>query len=115
MESGVHLSPIDTSVAWHSSERRLTKLRAAFDKHPSACVGDDNPLRKTAARQLASLFIYRLLRAMRKTIPESGLWDGGRTQDIYEQMVDERLADMIAATGQFGLTEMIREELLKYS
>ena len=114
MELGIQLPTLDTTRVWQLGENRLTKLQAALEKGRSTSVDDDKSLRARAAQQLASLFIYQLLQEMRKTIPKSGLWDGGRAQEIYEQMIDERLADMIATSGQFGLTSVIHQELLKY-
>ena len=114
MESGVNVPPIGASDAWRfATAGPLTKVRSALDKAQSIS-GDDESSRAHAARQLASLFIYQLLREMRKTVPKSGLWDGGRAQEIYEQMIDERLAEEIAGTNQLGLTKMIHDELLKY-
>ena len=113
MEPGVSVPPIGASEAWRLGNAGLTTVRSALDKARSAS-GDDSTLRAHAARQLASLFIYQLLREMRKTIPKSGLFDGGRAQEIYEQMIDERLAEEIAATDQLGLAKMIHTELFKY-
>ncbi len=113
MESGVHppiatasLRPIGAAEPWGFATADLSKLRSASR--------DDESLRAHAARQLASLFVYQLLREMRKTIPKSALFDGARAQEIYEQMIDERLAEQIAASDQFGLAELIRSQLLKY-
>jgi flagellar protein FlgJ len=113
MESAVCASVAGTSFrstgaseTWQLATANLAGLRSASRT--------DKSLRADAARQLASLFVDQLLREMRKTIPESTLFDGGRAQEIYEQMIDERLADHIAASGQFGLAEMIHNQLLKY-
>jgi len=114
MESAAYVPPIGAAGAWQFDNPRLATVQSALGKIQRGASEDDESLRTEAARQLASLFVYQLLTAMRKTIPESGLWDGGRAQEIYEQMLDERLSDVIVSTGQFGLAETIRDELLKY-
>lgn len=113
MEPVIQVSLLDTVRVRQLGENRLARLQAAVGGQ-SPYGDDDNPLRAKAVHQLASLFIYQLLKEMRKTIPKSGLWDGGRAQEIYEQMIDERLADMIASSGQIGLTSIIHQELLEY-
>ena len=115
MQSAAYVPAIGTPGAWQFDNPRLKTLQSAIGRVQRGAAGDDESARAEAARQLASLFVNQLLTAMRKTIPESGLWDGGRAQDIYEQMIDERLADVIVSTGQFGLAKTIHEELLKYS
>jgi len=114
MESAAYVPPIGTPEAWQFDNPRLTKVQSALGNIQRRTSRGDESARLEAAQQLASLFVYQLLTAMRKTIPESGLWDGGRAKEIYEQMIDERLADMIVSTGQFGLAETIHQELLKY-
>jgi Rod binding domain-containing protein len=114
MQAGIQLPALDTTRTWHLAENRLARLQAAVQKRHPTSIEDDEPLRAQAAQQLASLFIFQLLQEMRKTIPKSGLFDGGRQQEMYEQMIDERLADGIAANGQFGIAPMVHQELLKY-
>lgn len=114
MESPAYVPAIGTPGAWQFDNPRLTTLQSALGRTQHGTSGDDDSSRAEAAQQLASLFVYQLLTAMRKTIPDSGLWDGGRAQEIYEQMIDERLADAIVSTGQFGLAKTIHEELVKY-
>ncbi len=114
MQAGIQSPALDTTTTWHLGENRLAGLKAAVEKRHSTSIEDDEPLRAQAAQQLASLFIFQLLQEMRKTIPKSGLFDGGREQEMYEQMTDERLADLIAANGQFGIASTIHQELLKY-
>jgi len=114
MQAGMQLPPLDTTTVWQLGENRLATLQAAAAKRPSASAADDEPLRAQAAQQFASLFIFQLLQEMRKTIPKSGLFDGGREQEMYEQMVDERLADLIATNGQFGIASTIHQQLFKY-
>ena len=114
MESAAYVPPIGVAGAWQFDNPRLAALKSALGNVQRGASGDDESSRTEVARQLGSLFVYQLLTAMRKTIPESGLWDGGRAQEIYEQMLDERLSDLIVSTGQLGLAERIRDELLKY-
>ena len=67
--------------------------------------------RKVAVKELEQHFVFTLLQEMRKTIPKSGLLDGGFAQSIQEQMLDEALSGAIAETGQFGIAKMVEEQL----
>jgi len=113
MESGISASVAGTSFRLRGVPGTMRLATANLARLRSASRTDKS-LRADAARQLASLFVYQLLREMRRTIPKSALFDGGRAQEIYEQMIDERLADHIAASDRFGLAEMIHKELMKY-
>lgn len=64
-----------------------------------------------AARQMESLFAFQLLKAMRQTVPESGLLSGGKGEDIARTLQDEMLADAIAKRGTLGLAAQLEKGL----
>jgi Rod binding domain-containing protein len=70
-------------------------------------------LRK-ATKEFESFFMLHMLRAMRKTIPENGLLDGGLGQDMYTSMFDEELSRMIAGTSRGSLSEVLYNSLEKH-
>ncbi len=66
---------------------------------------------KEACQQLEALFLYQLLRAMRKTIPRSGLFGGSFGMTLYEDLVDQQYALLLARQGVTGIGEMIYKQL----
>src|SRR3990167_7893935 len=46
---------------------------------------------KEAVQELESFFIYFLLKEMRKSVLDSGLYGENRSMDIYHDMMDEEL------------------------
>jgi flagellar protein FlgJ len=64
-----------------------------------------------AARQMESLFAFELVKAMRKTVPESGLLSGGRGEEVMRSVQDQAMAEAIAARGGLGLAETLRHSL----
>ncbi|HAA89085.1 MAG: Flagellar protein FlgJ [Thermoanaerobacterales bacterium 50_218] len=66
---------------------------------------------KDACQQLEALFLYQLLRAMRKTVPRSGLFGSSSEMAFYEELVDQQYALLLARQGVTGIGEMIYEQL----
>jgi flagellar protein FlgJ len=64
-----------------------------------------------AAKEMEALFVVQLLKAMRKTVPESGLLTGGRGEEIMRSIQDESLAQAVAARGGLGLAETLERTL----
>ncbi|MEK7794589.1 MAG: rod-binding protein [Candidatus Hydrogenedentota bacterium] len=72
----------------------------------------DSPARtKMALRELEHFFLYTMLREMRKTVPENGLFGKDSSMSIYQDMFDDAIAGHMADSGQFGLAKAIEEQL----
>lgn len=70
-----------------------------------------DPKLKTACDEVESLFIHHMLSEMRKTVTKSGLFDGGRAEEIYTSLMDAELAKTMAASGGLGLARMLQEQM----
>jgi len=73
---------------------------------------EEEKLRKACA-DFESLFVYQLLQAMRKTIPEGnpGLSFG---KDTYTMLFDQKIAEEVSKKGEgMGLKTILYEQLKK--
>jgi len=71
-----------------------------------------------AAKDMESLFLYQIIKAMRKTIPENELTQGlgfgsGLGKDIYGEIFDEELAKKMAGDGERSLANLLYKSLEK--
>lgn len=72
--------------------------------------GEDREL-KEAARQLEAIFVYRMLEAMRQTVPRGGLIEETMGEQIFRGMLDHEISMKAAETGSLGLAEIIYRQL----
>ncbi len=77
----------------------------------AAPAGTADPGLKASCDGMEALFIQHMLTEMRKTVPRSGLLDGGRAEEIYTAMMDGELAGQMAASGGLGLSSVLYEQL----
>lgn len=63
---------------------------------------------KTAATQLEAFFVRRLLAEAR---PKGGLLDTGFAGETFTQMLDEAIADKVAAAGGLGMADELARHL----
>lgn len=82
--------------------RSLDKLRQAANADPAKAV-------KQVATQFEALFMQMVLKSMREASPKSGMLDSS-DQQMYTGMLDEQLAQKIAAGGT-GLADVIARQL----
>ncbi|MEJ2059018.1 MAG: flagellar assembly peptidoglycan hydrolase FlgJ [Gammaproteobacteria bacterium] len=94
-------SPTTAPVA--TDFQGLTRLEtAARAQSPQAKV--------EAARQFEALFIQMMLKSMRDTVPQGGLF-GSQQQRLYRGLYDQQLALNMAQGGGLGLRAMILRAL----
>jgi len=67
-----------------------------------------------AARELEAFFLQELWRAMRRSIPQGGLFRGAPGSRMFEEMLDEERSRLMAASNQLGLAALIYERTLPY-
>jgi Rod binding domain-containing protein len=65
--------------------------------------------RQAAAKELQTIFLTQLLRAMRKTVPESDFLPRSPARDVYEGMFDRSVAEAVAARDPLGMVRALGE------
>ena len=61
--------------------------------------------------EFEAILIKQMLNAMRKSVPKSGLVDGGMAEEFFEDMLYDEYAKNMAETAQFGLGDLIVKQL----
>ncbi len=77
-------------------------------------VSQDKEKLKEACQQFESIFINYMLKSMRATVPDGGLFEKGVAYDIVQSMHDMALAEEISLSGGIGLAKQLYDELSKY-
>ena len=97
---------IEKNLFSQMTEKNLERLRneSSFGK-----LGSEKGIEKVS-RDFESVFLHKLLTAMRKTVPKSGLLDSFAS-DMYQSMMDEEIAKEMSTKKGMGMGEMIYNEL----
>jgi len=72
---------------------------------------DSNRLEETCC-ELESIFVYYLLKEMRATVPKSGFFGGGKTEEMYTSILDQQLAKEIASKRELGISRALLQQLM---
>jgi len=79
---------------------------APSGKEPGKNRLDADKLKK-ACGDFESIFVAKLFKAMRGSIPRSGLFDKGSQQEMYQSLFDEEISKHLAKRGGIGLGNMM--------
>jgi peptidoglycan hydrolase FlgJ len=66
---------------------------------------------KKVLQEFERLFLFQMLREMRKTIPKSTLFQEDSQKDFYDEMMDDTMAGQLANSGQFGLAKLMEAQI----
>lgn len=64
-----------------------------------------------AAQDLEGIFIGELFKAMRATVPDDGLLSQAPGQDLFQGLMDDRIASLHAERSRGGLSESLYRQL----
>ena len=68
---------------------------------------------KQACADFESIFVYYMLKSMRKSLPQNGLFDTTQGQKVYEGMADQAMSENIARGRGMGLGELLYTQLTR--
>lgn len=86
--------------------RALDDLKVRARNNPETALKD-------AAKQFEVLFMNMLLKSMRDTVPQEGLFDSEQTR-FYTSMLDQQLSEKMSTRG-IGLAEIMVRQLQRQS
>jgi hypothetical protein len=115
----LHTQPNTAAAA--KSPMQTARVRSATELAALTSIGrppqGDDPavMRETAAKLLSQLFFAPLLAEARKNPFGADFANGGRTEAIFGEQLDMRVADAVANSGAGGVTAQLTRELTAWS
>lgn len=94
--------PVAAQQLYHSFD--------GFEQMRAQARDGDSEALSGAAKQFESVFVQMMLKAMRDTVPEGGLFESEQS-DFYEGMFDQQISLNIANGKGIGLAEVIERQM----
>lgn len=64
-----------------------------------------------ACIEMESIFVGKMLKEMRKTVPKTGWIDGGFAEEIFEDMLYDEYAMSMSRNSNLGMAKMLYDQL----
>ena len=68
-----------------------------------------------ACRDFESLFVQQMMKQMRQTVPQEGLFSGGNAEKTYTSMLDGEMSKVISQQRGIGLAPALIRQLMDLS
>jgi murein DD-endopeptidase MepM/ murein hydrolase activator NlpD len=101
------LTQVPTDLLTSQGSRLEDKIRIA---QSSTGAGQKQALKKVS-QEFEAIFIGQLLKVMRETIEESGLFGGGFGKSIYTELFDQEISLSMARRGALGISDLLYRNL----
>ncbi|NLA58042.1 MAG: hypothetical protein GX855_03945 [Firmicutes bacterium] len=110
---------VDAAAARRLDTRLETVQRKAH--LPGHGVGDEGPdLEKQkqqlwqASQELEAIFLQQMVSAMQRTVPrDEGVIQRSQAEELFQGMLDEELAKVMAESGEMGLAKALYQQLVQ--
>ncbi len=102
---------INSDLIWQNY--RTTRTEKEIDSlNKNAEVQSENEKLKALTEEFTSILMKQMFKAMRKTIPENKMLDGGFAEDVFTDMLDDEISTLGAKRDGFNtLSRLLYEEL----
>lgn len=97
-------------IQFGNISRLMPESSAVQRAKKAAGTGKPDELQKVC-RDFESIFIQQMMQQMRQTVPQNGLFSGGRAEQIYTSMLDGEMSKNFAQERGMGLSEVMYRQL----
>jgi peptidoglycan hydrolase FlgJ len=98
-------------------------MKSTIDPQAAVAAAQQTPdIRKTqrdrkslkkSCQEFEAIFIQSMFKAMRKTVPESGLIKEDNASELYRDMLDQEVASKISRQQSLGLADQMYRQMEK--
>lgn len=106
----MNLNP-DTSLALMQATQGETSNRVLNTK--GAVKNKDMEKLEAAAKDFEALFVTEMMKPMFEGIKPDPTFGGGKGEEIFQGMMLQEYGKMMAETGQLGVADAVKQELIR--
>ncbi len=111
----MEINKLNLNDTIYQSKTKSTKQEANQFKEmlEKAQQSENSEDLKSACKQFESIFTNILLKNMRRTVGDGGLTEKSQAREMFEEMLDEKIAEEVSKGQGIGLAQTIYEQLSK--
>ena len=88
-----------------------TELKRTIDKYDTSKMDNTHKRLWDACVEVESLFVAKMLKEMRKTVPKNEWLHGGHAEEIFEDMLYDEYSLNMSKNYNFGMARLLYDEM----
>jgi peptidoglycan hydrolase FlgJ len=89
----------------------MTRIASVAPAGTPATPSPEEQKLRAVTKQLEGVFVQQLFKAMRETVPQDGLTDGGAGEEVFTGLMDEKIAAHVPDHWERGIGESLYRQL----
>ena len=89
------------------------ELKKTIDKYDPSKMNKINQKLWDACVEVESMFVAKMIKEMKKTVPKNEWLHGGHAEDIFEDMLYDQYALNMSKSHNFGMARLLYDEMSK--
>jgi len=95
----------------NSDNRFETELKKAINKYDASKMDDTHKRLWDVCVEAESLFVAKMIKEMKKTVPKNEWLHGGHAEEIFEDMLYDQYALNMSKNADFGMAKLLYDEM----
>lgn len=104
---------LDTSTSLALMNARSGNTANALTNNKIATQSKEDAKVDLAAKEFEAMFVAQMLQPMFEGLSTDGLFGGGKGEEIFRGFMIEEYGKMMAETGQLGIADNIKAEMIR--
>jgi len=89
------------------------ELKKTINKYDPSKMNKINQKLWDACVEVESMFVAKMIKEMKKTVPKNEWLHGGHAEDIFEDMLYDQYALNMSKSHNFGMARLLYDEMSK--
>ena len=96
---------------FNSDDRFETELKKSIDKYDPQKMDTMHKKLWDACIEVESMFVAKMLKEMKKTVPKNEWLHGGHAEEIFEDMLYDEYSLNMSKNYNFGMARLLYDEM----
>ena len=114
LQGALDVAAAERLDAWIETAQRKASLTGRGNLGEAADLEKQKQQLRQASQELEAIFLQQMISVMQRTVPrDEGILKRSQAEELFQGMLDEELAKIMAESGETGLARSLYQQLVQ--